>query len=75
MKDSMMISDMDQSRNEIIYASKTHKIAKQVQPGQIEFMMHTMSKRNVTNFKRGVKCVQREVIRQANQNINMHDQQ
>ena len=49
----------------MLHSSKIHKIAKQVQPGQTEFMMHTMSKPNVTNFKRGVKCTQREVLRSA----------
>lgn len=47
----------------MLHSSKTNRVSKQVQAGQTEFMMHTMSKPNVTNFKRGVKCIQREIIR------------
>ena len=50
----------------MLYSSKKHKITKIIQGGHTEFMMHTMSKPSVTNYKRGLKCTFREVaLRQA----------
>ena len=40
----------------MLCSSKKNKITKIIGGGQTEFMMHTMSKPSVTNYKRGVKC-------------------
>ena len=46
----------------MLCSSKKQKITKIIGSGQTEFMMHTMSKPSVTNYKRGVKCTYAEVM-------------
>ena len=44
------------SSHNMLLSSKGKSMSKLVLPNQIEFMMHTMAKPNVTDFKRSVKC-------------------
>ena len=44
------------SSHNMLLSSKGKSMTKTVLPNQIEFMMHTMAKPNVTDFKRSVKC-------------------
>jgi len=47
--------DFGSSQN-MLLSSKGKSITKTVLPNQVEFMMHTMAKPSVSDFKRSVKC-------------------
>ncbi len=49
------------SSQHMLFSSKTNKITKRIDPGQTEFMMHSLAIPNAAKFVRSAKCIVKEV--------------